>query len=88
MRAAELHSPIDSYIEIKIKEYSAATAPSRHLKNREQLPAAQPRLYIREGGLSGQDWAMITEYIQLLELFAKATRLLKGRGRHGRHGAI
>ncbi|KAG9378565.1 hypothetical protein A1F94_010334 [Pyrenophora tritici-repentis] len=54
----------------------------------EQLPAAQPRLYIREGGLNGKDWATITEYIRLLEPFAEATRLLEGRGRHGRHGAI
>ncbi|KAI0567933.1 hypothetical protein Alg215_12469, partial [Pyrenophora tritici-repentis] len=53
-----------------------------------QLPAAQPRLYIREGGLNGKDWATITEYIRLLEPFAEATRLLEGRGRHGRHGAI
>ncbi|KAF7565465.1 hypothetical protein PtrM4_048990 [Pyrenophora tritici-repentis] len=88
VRAAELHGPIDSYIEFKLKEHSAATAPSRHRKNRELLPAAQPRLYVREGGLSGKDWATITEYIQLLEPFAEATRLLEGRGRHGRHGAI
>ncbi|KAI0568029.1 hypothetical protein Alg215_12403, partial [Pyrenophora tritici-repentis] len=27
-------------------------------------------------------------YIRLLEPFAEATRLLEGRGRHGRHGAI
>lgn len=30
----------------------------------------------------------ITEYIRLLEPFAEATHLLKGRGQHGRHGAI
>ncbi|KAF7567886.1 hypothetical protein PtrM4_124990 [Pyrenophora tritici-repentis] len=88
VRAAELHGPIDGYIECKLEEHSAATATSRRRKNREQLPAAQPRLYIREGGLSGKDWATITEYIRLLELFAEATRLLEGRGRHGRHGAI
>jgi hypothetical protein len=39
----------------KLKEHSAATAPSRRRKNREQLPSAQPRLYVREGGLSGKD---------------------------------
>ncbi|KAG9379882.1 hypothetical protein A1F94_010238 [Pyrenophora tritici-repentis] len=55
VRAAELHSPIDSYIKFKLKEHSAATAPSRRRKNRELLPAAQPRLYVREGGLSGKD---------------------------------
>ncbi|KAF7566069.1 hypothetical protein PtrM4_143890 [Pyrenophora tritici-repentis] len=46
VRAAELHSPIDSYIKFKLKEHSAATAPSRRRKNRELLPAAQPRLYL------------------------------------------
>ncbi|KAI1512316.1 Dimer-Tnp-hAT dimerization containing protein [Pyrenophora tritici-repentis] len=79
VRAAELHGPIDGYIECKLEEHSAATATSRRRKNREQLPAAQPRLYIREGGLSGKDWATITEYIRLLELFAEATRLLEDR---------
>jgi hypothetical protein len=86
VRAAKLHGPINSYIEFKLKEHSAATAPSRRRKNREQLPAVQPRLYIRKGGLSSKDWATITEYI--LEPFAEATRLLEGRGQHGRHGAI
>ena len=88
MRAAELHGPIDNYIKCKLEKHSAAIAPSRRRKNREQLPAAQPRLYIREGGLSGKDWATITEYIRLLKLFAEATQLLEGRGQHGRHGAI
>jgi hypothetical protein len=67
VRATELHGPIDSYIESKLEEHSAATAPSRRRKNREQLPSAQPRSYIREGGLSGKDWATITEYIRLLK---------------------
>lgn len=88
MRAAELYGPINSYIKSKIEEHSAATAPSRRRKNCEQLPAAQPRLYIREGGLSGKDWATIAEYIRLLKLFTEATKLLEGRGQHGRHGAI
>jgi hypothetical protein len=46
------------------------------------------QIYIREGGLSVKDRATITEYIQLLELFFKATQLLEGRGQHGRHSAI
>jgi hypothetical protein len=44
VRAAELHGPIDSYIKCKLEEHSAAIAPSRRRKNREQLPSAQPRL--------------------------------------------
>ncbi|KAG9382223.1 hypothetical protein A1F94_007877 [Pyrenophora tritici-repentis] len=67
-------------------EHSAATATSRRRKNREQL-LLPSHGYIREGS-KRQDWATITEYIRLLEPFAEATRLLEGRGRHGRHGAI
>jgi hypothetical protein len=88
VRAAELHGPIDSYIECKLKEHSAATAPLRRWKNCDYLPAAQLRLYIRKGGLSGKDWATITEYIRLLKPFAEATQLLEGCGQHGCHSAI
>ncbi|KAG9376276.1 Dimer-Tnp-hAT domain containing protein [Pyrenophora tritici-repentis] len=80
VRAAELHGPIDGYIECKLEEHSAATATSRRRKN--------PTVIYTRRGLSGKDWATITEYIRLLEPFAEATRLLEGRGRHGRHGAI
>ncbi|KAG9381746.1 Dimer-Tnp-hAT domain containing protein [Pyrenophora tritici-repentis] len=80
VRAAELHGPIDGYIECKLEEHSAATATSRRRKN--------PTVIYTRRGLNGKDWATITEYIRLLEPFAEATRLLEGRGRHGRHGAI
>ncbi|KAG9386849.1 hypothetical protein A1F94_003599 [Pyrenophora tritici-repentis] len=80
VRAAELHGPIDGYIECKLEEHSAATATSRRRKN--------PTVIYTRRGLSGKDWATITEYIRLLEPFAEAARLLEGRGRHGRHGAI
>ena len=88
MRATELHSPIDSYIELKLQEHNVATALTRRRRNREQLPEQQPRLFIREGGLTAKDWATINEYIALLGPFAEATRLLKGRGGRGRYGAI
>ncbi|KAG9376877.1 Dimer-Tnp-hAT domain containing protein [Pyrenophora tritici-repentis] len=67
VRAAELHGPIDGYIECKLEEHSAATATSRRRKNR----------------LGDNNRIHST-----LEPFAEATRLLEGRGRHGRHGAI
>ncbi|CAE7021734.1 hypothetical protein PTTW11_03315 [Pyrenophora teres f. teres] len=70
VRAAELHGPIDGYIECKLEEHSAATATSRRRKNREQLPAAQPRLYIREGGLSRLAISQVTQF-ELTELTAK-----------------
>jgi hypothetical protein len=88
VRATELHGPIDSYIELKIQEHNVATAPTRRRRNREQLLEQQPRLFIREGGLTAKDWPTINEYIALLGPFAEATRLLEGRGGRGRHGAI
>lgn len=88
VRATELHGPIDSYIEAKLQEHRLATAPTRRKRNRSQLPKQLPRLFIREGGMSARDWATISEYVNLLEPFAEATRLLEGRGKHGRHGAI
>ncbi|KAK1914258.1 hypothetical protein P3342_007504 [Pyrenophora teres f. teres] len=87
VRAAELHGPIDSYIEFKLR----STVPQQHHYDAGRTASScllRSRDYVREGGLSGKDWATITEYIQLLEPFAEATRLLEGRGRHGRHGAI
>ncbi|KAG9378564.1 hypothetical protein A1F94_010333 [Pyrenophora tritici-repentis] len=41
VRAAELHGPIDGYIECKLEEHSAATATSRRRKNREQQTPQQ-----------------------------------------------
>lgn len=88
VRAARLHGPLDSYVEVKLDEYRIAAASAKRTRKASQAPEQKPRLFIREGGLSGRDWATITEYIKLLEPFAEATRLLEGRGRHGRHGAI
>ena len=87
-RAAELHGPIDSYVEVKLDEHRVAGAVARRARRVPAAAEPQPRLFIREGGLTSQDWATIREYINLLEPFAEATRLLEGRGKHGRHGAI
>jgi len=88
VRAARLHGPLDSYVEVKLDEYRVAVASAKRTRKASQAPEQKPRLFIREGGLSGRDWATITEYIALLEPFAEATRLLEGRGKHGCHGAI
>jgi hypothetical protein len=89
VRAIELYGPLDSYIEQKLREYSASTTTTRRRRTRDLAVAAiPPRLFIREKGLSGRDWATISKYIKLLKPFAEATRLLEGRGKHGRYGAI
>src|SRR5215207_9757229 len=74
-RAIELHGPLDSYVEVKLDEHRVAAA--RRGRRHPRVAEQQPRLFIREGGLTGRDWATITEYTKLLEPFAEATRLLE-----------
>jgi len=89
-RAVELQGPLDNYVEHKLSE-------GRHnevIARRSRRPGGsdsvfqEPRLFLREGGLNAGDWATITEYMRLLAPFAEASKLLEGRGKHGRHGAI
>jgi hypothetical protein len=95
VRAVRLHGPIDSYVELKLEEHCRANALTKRKRSRNSANdqqsksmSQQQRLYIREGGLSSKDWAMISEYINLLEPFYEATKLIEGRGKHGSHGAI
>jgi hypothetical protein len=44
--------------------------------------------WMRSGGLSAADWAVISEYIDVLQPLKAATELLEGRGKHGRFSAI
>jgi len=49
--------------------------------------------WMRSGGLSARDWAVITEYVEVLRPLKKATERLEGRGKkehafNGRFGAI
>ena len=43
---------------------------------------------MRTDGLTAADWAVITEYIDVLKPLKMATTRLEGRGRSGRFGAI
>ncbi|RAQ98540.1 ribonuclease h-like protein [Stemphylium lycopersici] len=87
-RAVELQGPLDSYVEIKIGENRHAEATTRRARRPGVRELAPPRLFLREGGLDAGNWATINEYMKLLAPFAEATKLLEGRGKHGRHGAI
>jgi hypothetical protein len=85
MRAIELHGPLDSYIEQMLREYSTSTTTTRRRRTRDPaVDAIPPQLFIRERVLSRRDWVTISEYVKLLKPFAEATRLLEGRGKHGR----
>jgi hypothetical protein len=44
--------------------------------------------WMRSGGLNAADWAVITEYIAVLQPLKFATKRLEGRGKGGRFGAI
>jgi hypothetical protein len=43
---------------------------------------------MRLGGLTAADWAVATEYIDMLKLFKSATKRLEGRSKSGCFGAI
>ena len=43
---------------------------------------------MRSDGLTAADWAVITKYVDVLQLLKAATARLEGRGNTGRFGAI
>ncbi|PVH90491.1 hypothetical protein DM02DRAFT_480048, partial [Periconia macrospinosa] len=49
----------------------------------EEVPS-----WMKSDGLTSQDWAVITQYIQVLQPLKEATLRLEGRGASGRFGAI
>lgn len=94
-RAIEMKEGLDEYASAKLEEHAITTARAEAAKGRkkrkkdaERKKDEQPRLFIREGGLNSGDWQTIIEYSQLLSPFNEATKLLEGRGKQGRHGAI
>lgn len=83
-RAAHLHVAYDSYASYHIK--SIAQADAMALGRGNKLPDAPA--WMRSSGLGAADWAVITEYIDLLRPLKYATERLEGRGKSGRFGAI
>jgi hypothetical protein len=51
-----------------------------------KLPVAQ--LWMRSDGLTGADWAVITEYMDILKPLKTATKRLEGRGKTSSFRAI
>jgi hypothetical protein len=43
---------------------------------------------MRSDGLTGADWAVVTEYMDILKPLKTATKRLEGRGKSGSFGAI
>jgi hypothetical protein len=83
-RAAHLQAAYNSYANYHIKSISQANAIA--LGRNNKLPAAPT--WMRSTGLTTADWAVITEYIDLLRPLKYASKRLEGRGKSGKFGAI
>jgi hypothetical protein len=84
VRAARLHNAVDEYAQSHIERTMIADAYARSRNNK--LPKAPA--WMRSNGLTADDWAVITQYISVLEPLKEATKRLEARGKVGRFGAI
>jgi hypothetical protein len=83
-RAVQLQSTFNYYIGYQIDEQRRRDEHARAHNNKLiAVPA-----WMRTDGLTAADWAVITEYIDVLKPLKMATTRLEGRGRSGRFGAI
>lgn len=84
VHATELQQPINAYIQYYIEKtrISDAYAQARNNKLQDTAP------WMRSTGLSAHDWAVITQYIEVLKPLKEATSRLEGRRKSGRFGAI
>jgi hypothetical protein len=80
----ELKYAIDSYASFHIQETEHAAEIAAANNNK---PPTVPS-WMLSGGLTAADWAVITEYIAVLEPLKSATDRLQGRGKAGTHGAL
>ncbi|KAG9384948.1 Dimer-Tnp-hAT domain containing protein [Pyrenophora tritici-repentis] len=84
VRAAKLHNAVDEYAQSHIERTMGADAYARSRNNKlTKVPA-----WMRSNGLTADDWAVITQYISVLEPLKEATKRLEARGKAGRFGAI
>lgn len=84
VRGLELQQPINNYIAFHIK---ATTDADDRAEIRGTKKPDAPR-WMRSGGLTAADWAVISEYTEVLQPLKEATDRLQGRGRAGTHGAL
>ncbi|KAF3031145.1 hypothetical protein E8E12_000964 [Didymella heteroderae] len=83
-RGVELKYAIDSYASFHIQETEHAAEIAAENNNK---PLTLPS-WMLSGGLTAADWAVITEYIEVLEPLKSATDRLQGRGKAGTYGAL
>jgi hypothetical protein len=83
-RAIKLQSAVNAYANHHIRRVRDEDTFAQSRGNK--LPEAQP--WMRSNGLTTADWAVITEYMDVLKPLKAATKRLEGRGNNGRFGAI
>lgn len=83
-RAAKLQSAVNAYASYHIND--TRQKDDRALRLGNKLPFAPP--WMRSDGLTAADWAVITEYINVLRPLKTATKRFEGRGKSGSFGSI
>jgi hypothetical protein len=83
-RAVTLQPAINAYARHHITRIRTEDTFAASRRNKQ--PDAQP--WMRSDGLSAADWAVVTEYLDVLRPLKLATKRLEGRGKSGRFGAI
>lgn len=83
-RAVKLQSAVNAYANHHIRR--VRDKDTYAISRGNKLPDVQP--WMRSDGLTAADWAIVTEYIDVLKPLKSATKRLEGRGRSGRYGSI
>jgi hypothetical protein len=83
-RAVKLQFAVNAYATHHIQRVQREDTFAQSRGNK--LPVAQS--WMRSDGLTGADWAVITEYMDILKPLKTATKRLEGRGKTGSFGAI
>jgi hypothetical protein len=83
-RAVKLQSAVNAYANHHIRQVRDEDTYAESWGNR--LPN-KPR-WMRSDGLTAADWAVVTEYIDILKPLKSATKRLEGHGKSRRFGAI
>ena len=83
-RAVKLQSAVNAYANHHIRRVRDEDTYAESCGNK-LLKA--PR-WMRSDGLTAADWAVVTEYLDVLKPLKSATKRLEGRGKSGRFSAI
>jgi hypothetical protein len=83
-RAVKLQSAVNVYADYHIRRVQDEDTYTESRGNK--LPKVLR--WMQLDGLTAADWAVVTEYLDVLKPLKSATRRLEGRGKSGRFGAI